>query len=240
MSQYPPPIPPANPQGVPPRVPGELGYQPWGPVRTSGLAIASLVCGIVGLLGLCFAPIGIVGLVGLGLGIGALVTINGQPQRLGGKGLAIAGISTGAVSMLGMCAGAALLLPALASARQSARQVVGASNLRQIGMGLSMYAQANGDWMPETAQGWEARLMGAYVADSKAFDSPAIEGSNAGELIYVPPGKLSGLADPTSAIVVYEDPALVKGGMVSVLYADGRTGTVTKAELAGALGKQKK
>src|SRR4051794_21207180 len=55
--------------------------------QTSGLAIASLVCGI---LGWCTA--GISALAGLILGIMALSKIKNSQGRLSGRGLAIAGI----------------------------------------------------------------------------------------------------------------------------------------------------
>src|ERR1700722_11808814 len=42
----------------------------------------------------------------------------------------------------------ALLLPALNSARRQAQQVVCASNIRQIGLGLYLYAANNKDWLP--------------------------------------------------------------------------------------------
>src|SRR5262245_18512075 len=57
-----------------------------GPQKTSGLATAALIFGILGSLLPC--PLG---LVAIGLGIAALVQIGNDPQ-LGGKGMAIAGI----------------------------------------------------------------------------------------------------------------------------------------------------
>ncbi|MBT9147007.1 MAG: Type II secretion system protein G [Syntrophomonadaceae bacterium] len=42
---------------------------------------------------------------------------------------------------------AAMLLPALARAREKARQAVCMSNMKQIGLALMMYAQDNNDWM---------------------------------------------------------------------------------------------
>ena len=73
--------------------------------KTSGMAIASLVCGI---LGFCTAGIG--GLVGLVLGIVAIAKINASNGALGGRGLSVAGII---VSALGLVVGAVLALSAI-------------------------------------------------------------------------------------------------------------------------------
>jgi prepilin-type N-terminal cleavage/methylation domain-containing protein/prepilin-type processing-associated H-X9-DG protein len=48
---------------------------------------------------------------------------------------------------------AAMLLPALASAKVKARQVGCASNLRQIGLALTLYADDHNGWLPETTHG---------------------------------------------------------------------------------------
>jgi prepilin-type N-terminal cleavage/methylation domain-containing protein/prepilin-type processing-associated H-X9-DG protein len=45
----------------------------------------------------------------------------------------------------------AILLTALGRAREQARQVQCANNLRQLGMALSMYADAYQDWIPQAA-----------------------------------------------------------------------------------------
>ncbi len=41
-----------------------------------------------------------------------------------------------------------IMSPALSSIRESARQVVCRSNMRQIGIGIAMYAEENRDWIP--------------------------------------------------------------------------------------------
>lgn len=61
----------------------------------TGLAIASLVLGIISILCCCFGLGWIFGIIGLALGIVSLV------QKKGGKGMAIGGIVTGALSLLG-------------------------------------------------------------------------------------------------------------------------------------------
>jgi hypothetical protein len=78
-------VPPtAAPAAVPVRVP-----------KTSGLAIASLICGIGGL-----CTLGLGGLVGIILGIIGLVKIGKSGGQLKGKGLAIGGIVASALSMI--------------------------------------------------------------------------------------------------------------------------------------------
>jgi hypothetical protein len=63
--------------------------------KTSGLAIAALVCGIAGL---CTAGLG--GIAGLILGIVAVRKVNRSAGQLKGKGLAIGGIIAGILSIL--------------------------------------------------------------------------------------------------------------------------------------------
>ena len=102
--------------------------------KTSGLAIASLILGILGLF-----SCGLTALVGLILGICGLVSINNSKGRLMGSGLAIAGIVISAFMVLFLPITAGMLLPALARARSEARRVRCTSNLRQLGTAMNMY-----------------------------------------------------------------------------------------------------
>lgn len=65
------------------------------PPKTSGLAVASLVLAICGII-----TAGVSSLVGLVLGIVALVQIGNSKGRLTGKGLAIAGVSVSCVMFI--------------------------------------------------------------------------------------------------------------------------------------------
>jgi prepilin-type N-terminal cleavage/methylation domain-containing protein len=48
----------------------------------------------------------------------------------------------------------AILLPSLRRARQQAKRTACASNLRQVGLGLNMYADSSNDWLP-TWSAWQ-------------------------------------------------------------------------------------
>ena len=123
---------PQDPQGTP--------TQP----KTSGLAIASLVCGI---LSLC---LGLPALLGIIFGIIALRQINGSAGVITGKGLAIGGLVTSALGIIGILA--VMLLPASAKAR--ANRVKCVNNIGNVYKAGLAFAQDNGERMP-----WQLNTM---------------------------------------------------------------------------------
>jgi hypothetical protein len=107
---YPPPpgggyIPPP-PGGYPPPPPGSWGgpggYGPpppgYGPQQTNGLAVASLVLGIIGVISFFFFVGGIIGIVALVLGIVAIQ--RARKGQAGGKSMAIAGTILGGTAIV--------------------------------------------------------------------------------------------------------------------------------------------
>lgn len=98
----------------------------------SGLAIASMVLGILGfvtslfLIGIIFAPIGLI------LGIAALIKANKKPQVYGGKGFAIAGIVMGAMVTLFVPILLAIAIPNLLAARRAANEGSAISSIRKL------------------------------------------------------------------------------------------------------------
>ena len=157
MDQPPPPK-------APPITPGEIPAS--GPTTTSVMAIVSLVLGVLG-----FCTLGLGGLIGVILGIVALVSINKSAGRLGGQGLAIGGI---VVSGAGLIAGLlvvapAMLIPALASAQQSARSAKSIASLRQVSVAAESYASDYSDYLPRSDD-W-VDLLDAYVQDADAVVS---------------------------------------------------------------------
>ncbi len=132
---------------MPPQFPGSdqvpvVDYAPPQDVR-NGMAIASLVLGIIGL-----ATCPIIGIIALILGIIALIRAHGDPATYKGRGMAVAGICCGGVSLLFIPLIISILLPSLSRAREITKRAVCSSNLRGIGQGMKVYANDNLDWYP--------------------------------------------------------------------------------------------
>ena len=59
---------------------------------------------------------------------------------------------------------AAMLLPALSKAREKARQISCASNLKQFGLAVNMYTDENKDWFPrQNITGKDGWIFGTNV-----------------------------------------------------------------------------
>ena len=97
QEQAPAPEPYRTPSAAPSAQPVAYGQQP----LSQGLAIASLVCGIVSLIGCCawfiMLPVGLVAVV---LGFVALSKVKNDPARYAGKGMARAGVITGILGLI--------------------------------------------------------------------------------------------------------------------------------------------
>jgi len=189
---------------------------------SQGLAIAALVCGIVGLVG-C-APVGIVGLV---LGIIALVRVNRDPRRYGGKGMAIGGICTGALSILLVPMMIAILLPSLSRARELSKRQVCMARMSAIGQALYTYAQDDPQMFPELGADWQARLIDAGYCSPQQFLCPSDSRMTGSSYYYVP--GYSTTSDPTQ-IILYEDPANHGGEGGNILYQDAHVAFVRSPE----------
>jgi hypothetical protein len=142
------------------------GVTPTGQAKTSGMAITSLVLGILGLF-----SCGITALFGLVLGIIALVKIRNSQGRLSGNGLAIAGIIVSGIFLLILPLYAAMMLPALAKAKERAQTINCVNNVKQLGLAVKMYAADNNDQFPPASKWCDA--IQAYVQSPKPFQCPA-------------------------------------------------------------------
>ena len=184
----------------------------YGGQLSQGMAIGSLVCGIVGLGCL---PVGIVGIV---LGIVALVRISREPNRYKGTGMAVGGICTGVVGLLTSAAlMIAVTLPSLSRARELSKRTICAANLRAIGSAILQYAadENNVDAaFPDDLN----KLVTAGSVTSQQFTCPS-DALSANSYHYIPGYSVTNV-DPAQ-VIMYEDPGIHGGEGGNVLFADG-------------------
>lgn len=99
------------------------------------------------------------------------------PRKKSSTGLIILFVSLGVFGMMCICCGPAMLLPAIQAAREAARRNVCVSNLKQIGMALRMYSDANNTLPPafvadasgEPLYSWRVLLL-PYLEQNALFD----------------------------------------------------------------------
>jgi hypothetical protein len=223
----------AAPPGTPPPLP-QYPVE----VKTSGMAVASLVLGI---LGLC----GITALVGLVLGVISLVKINRSGGRLSGQGLAIAGICLSGV-MLFLCLPflTALTLPALARAKQRAQSISCVNNMKQLGLAVKVYALNHNDQFPPAATWCDAILIN--VGSPKVFECPAESGRRCAYAFNVKlNGKKEAEINPQTVLLFESDAGWNGSGgpgdlkphqhssrTVNVALADGAVMQIPRAQLS--------
>jgi prepilin-type processing-associated H-X9-DG protein len=148
---------------TPPSLPGVASVAP---AKTSGLAIASLVLAILGVF-----TCGTTALIGLILGIIALVKVRNSRGALGGGGMALAGIIVSAIFVFMIPVFAAMVLPALASAKQKAQGINCISNVKQLSMAMQVYADKHQSHYPAATNWCDA--IRADVGMAKVFQCPA-------------------------------------------------------------------
>lgn len=129
-----------------PAMPPPLSAPPPVAAKTSGMAITSLVLGVLGVI-----SCGLTSLVGLVLGIVALKNINRSQGQLSGSGLAIAGICVSGAFLLLIPILASLLLPALSKAKSKAQTIKCVSNLRQISLAGRLWPKTTPELFRQTS-----------------------------------------------------------------------------------------
>jgi prepilin-type N-terminal cleavage/methylation domain-containing protein/prepilin-type processing-associated H-X9-DG protein len=116
---------------------------------------------------------------------------------------------------------AAILFPVFARAREKARQTSCLSNVKQIGLGLLMYAQDYDERLPgtyqkETAADWPllkwSTLMAPYVKNSQIFTCPSYDNAQGyGANTYVMPDSrgdfnsaMAGITHPAETLMIFD------------------------------------
>ncbi len=176
----------------------------------SGLAIASLVCGVGGLL-FC----GIPSIVGFILGIVAMKRIKNSQGRLGGHGLALAGTIVSAIAFVIGLFLTAMLLPALARARAEAQKTACMNNLKNVATAMIMYQNKHGSW-PDSLIDLHPKCIDSKEVFRCPADDRTTDGKFPDSYIYRKP---SGNAEDYDTPVVFDRPENHSGGRC-VLFAD--------------------
>jgi len=157
------------PQAVGTTTPPPLGSAaptpatPSTPVKTSGLAITSLILGILGVV-----TCGGTALVGLILGIVAMVKVKNSGGKLGGNGIALAGIIVSAIFLLIIPIFAAMMLVGVKGEAQSINCV---NNEKQLALAIRIYSGDHKDQLPPAATWCDAIKTSA--GSEKIFQCPA-------------------------------------------------------------------
>ena len=141
-------------------------------------------------------------------GIGAVVDLADIPVRLA---------AAGNVTTIGTAS--AMLLPALTQAREKARQTESRSNMRQIGLGMSMYCTDFDELYPEKIED----LYDEYISAAQIFVNPSDKNpmtiGKGLKCSYVYVGRLSKSTE-AMVIVLYDKRGNHKDGR-NVLFYDG-------------------
>jgi len=168
--------------------------------KTSALAVTSLVLGILGVL-----TCGATSLFGLIVGIIAMVKVANSGGALRGKGLALAGVIVSGILLLMLPISAAMLLPALAAAKQKAMQINCFNNEKQLALGVLLYSNDHTNHYPPAATWCEA--IQPSVRSERTFKCPAANSSSRCDYAYN--AKLDGLdtakIDPQTVVIFESD-----------------------------------
>jgi hypothetical protein len=188
------------------------------PPKTSGLAVTSLVLGIFGLF-----TCGITGLPGLIFGIVGLMKIKGSGGTLSGCGMAIAGIVISGVFLLLMpLISAAMLLPALAAAKERAQTINCVNNEKQLALAVRIYCGDNTNHFPSAAT-WCDDIK-TIVGSEKVFKCPSANPTD--QCDYAFNAALSGMdqdkVDPRTVMIFELDAGWNGNGGAELMVAPAR------------------
>ena len=180
------------------RVPPLSATPPPVPSKTSGLAVTSLVLGILGVF-----TCGLTALFGLILGIIAMIKVSNSRGALRGGGIALAGIIVSGIFLFMIPIFAAMLLPALAAAKQKAQAINCVVNEKQLALAVKIYSDDNTNCFPPAATWCDA--IKDDVGSEKTFKCVAANSS--GRCDYAFNARLDGLDESKVApntVMIFE------------------------------------
>jgi prepilin-type processing-associated H-X9-DG protein len=157
-------------------------------------------------------------------GIIALNRISKSGGRVTGRGQAIAGLIMGAISFLLYLA---MILPAIAGAREENHRVLCMNNMKQIGLAIGMYADAHDRNIPRT---FDDLLPYATNLD-KLLICPSAKDTRHPSYQILLGGKKWNSDETMDAIIVTEPLSNHRSGRMA-LYGDGHVSWVSD-EAAG-------
>ena len=126
-----------------------------------------------------------------------------------------------------------ILLPSLNRARGSADRIRSGANLRQIGMGLLLYSNENGNqYPPDLATVMRTQDLAPAVMDSPLGDAPG------GDYVYLYYPELTPTAG-AEIILAYDAAAWQQGEGTNVLFGDGHVEWVQPADFGQAVARSR-
>jgi len=175
-------------------------------VRNSGLATATLVLGILGLIscGVLTIPAVICGLI-------AFLRIHRANGNLTGGRQVIAGLVMAAIGLL-----LGLMIPPQGIAREKARRANCLSNMKQIGLAIEMYADGHDGKIPQKFDD-----LRPYTSLDKRLICPSAKDTNTPSYQILLGGKKWDSPETSNSVVVAEWPFNHRGKH-HVLFGDGR------------------
>jgi len=193
--------------------------RPPGPdAKTSGLAIAALVLGILSPF-TCL----VTAIPAIIFGIVALVKIGKGHGQLKGNGLAIAGICVPAVALPVIVLLMGIMMPALARTRVKALRMACAVNLSGLGKAMLIYANDYNDMYP-TSSKWCDLLIEHAEVNQKSF---CCKGAQQGPCNYAMNKnveKLGTKAPPDMVLLFETAPGWNQSGGPEILTTDNHQG----------------